>query len=147
MATTLDLKTFLLEIVSPERKVFSGDVEFGVFPGAEGEFGVLPRHAPLLSQLIPGEMKIVQKGKPAYYAVSGGFLEVKNNKVTVAVETCEAAHEIDKDRADRAQKAAQAALQEKKHKDEILEAKHAWERATVRLKVALKADLQDQSRH
>ena len=147
MATTLDLKTFLLEIVSPERKVFGGDVEFGVFPGAEGEFGILPRHAPLLSQLIPGEMKIVQKGKPAHYAISGGFLEVKNNKVTVAVETCEAASEIDQDRAQRAKKAAQAALQEKKNKDEILEAQQRWKRAEARLKVALKADLQDQSRH
>ena len=49
-----ETKTFLLEIVSPERKVFSGDVEFGVFPGAEGEFGVLPNHAAMLSALKPG---------------------------------------------------------------------------------------------
>jgi F-type H+-transporting ATPase subunit epsilon len=147
MATPSDSKSFLLEIVSPERKVFSGEAEFGIFPGEEGEFGILPRHAPLLSQLIPGEMKIVQKGKPAYFAISGGFLEVKNNKVTVAAETCEAATEIDRERAQRSKKTAQAALQEKKEKAELLEAKHRWQRAEARLKVALKATLPDQSKH
>ncbi len=145
--TTTDSKSFHLEIVSPERKVFGGDVEFGVFPGAEGDLGILPRHAPLLSQLIAGEMKIVQQGKPAYYAVSGGFLEVKDNKVTVAVETCEAASEIDQERAQRSKKIAQAALQEKKEKAEILEAKHRWKRAEARLKVALRATMADQSKH
>jgi F-type H+-transporting ATPase subunit epsilon len=143
MATTSDSKSFLLEIVSPERKVFSGDVEFGVFPGAEGELGILPRHAPLLSRLIAGEMKIVQNGKHAFYAISDGFLEVNNNKVTVAAETCEAAEEIDKDRAHRSKNAALTALKEKTNKDEIQEAKHRWKRAEARLKVALKATLQE----
>jgi F-type H+-transporting ATPase subunit epsilon len=142
MTTTSDSKSFHLEIVSPERKVFSGDVEFGVFPGTEGEMGILPRHAPLLSQLTAGEMKIVQNGVPSYFALSGGFLEVKDNKVTIAAETCEAASEIDVERANKAQKAAQTALQENKNKEEILLAKHKEKRAVARLKVAVKATLQ-----
>ena len=147
MATAPDSKSFKLEIVSPERKVFGGDVEFGVFPGSEGEFGILPRHAPLLSQLIAGEIKLVQKGKPTYYAVSGGFLEVKGNKATVAVETCELSSEIDKERAQRSKNLAQTLLQEKKDKAELLEAKLRWKRAEARLKVAVKATLPDQSKH
>jgi F-type H+-transporting ATPase subunit epsilon len=147
MATTIDSKTFLLEIVTPERKVLSGEAEFAVFPGAEGDLGILPRHAPILSQLIAGEMKVVQKGRPSHFAVSGGFLEVKENKVTAAVETCEAASEIDQDRAQRSKKLAQTLLQEKKEKAELLEAKHRLSRAEARLKVAIKATLPDQSRH
>jgi F-type H+-transporting ATPase subunit epsilon len=88
-----DTKTFLLEIVSPERKVFSGDVEFGVFPGAEGEFGVLPNHAAMLSALKPGRIKVVRDKKPDYFATSGGFLEVRSNKVTVVAESCEPVEE------------------------------------------------------
>jgi F-type H+-transporting ATPase subunit epsilon len=88
-----ETKTFLLEIVSPERKVFSGDVEFGVFPGAEGEFGVLPNHAAMLSALKPGRIKILQNNKPDYFTTSGGFLEVRSNKVTVVAESCEPVEE------------------------------------------------------
>ena len=66
-----DTKTFLLEIVSPERKVFGGNVEFAVFPGSEGEFGVLPNHAAMLSALAPGQIKIERDKKPDYFAASG----------------------------------------------------------------------------
>jgi F-type H+-transporting ATPase subunit epsilon len=100
-----DIKTFLLEIVSPERKVFSGNVEFGVFPGSEGEFGVLPNHAAMLSALKPGRIKVVSNNKPDYFTTSGGFLEVRSNKVTVVVESCEPA----------AENAASAAAEPSKH--------------------------------
>jgi F-type H+-transporting ATPase subunit epsilon len=137
-------KTFIVEIVSPERKVFSGNAEFAVFPGIEGQLGILANHAPILSALLPGEIKIIHNGKPAYFAVSGGFLEIKENKVTVAAETCEAASEIDKDRAQRAKQAALADLQEKKVN---IEAMLKWKRAEARLKVSIKATLPDQSKH
>jgi|WetSurMetagenome_2_1015567.scaffolds.fasta_scaffold166155_2 F-type H+-transporting ATPase subunit epsilon len=147
MATSSESKTFKLEIVTPERKVLSGEAEFAVFPGTDGDLGILPRHAPILSQLGAGEMKVVQQGKSVYYAISGGFLEVKENKVTVAVETCEAASEIDQERARKSKQLAQTLLQEKKDKAELLEAVHRAKRAEARLKVALKAAQQDQSKH
>jgi F-type H+-transporting ATPase subunit epsilon len=145
MATTLDSKSFQLDIVSPDRKVFSGEAEFCVFPGAEGELGILPRHAPLLSQLIAGEMKVVTKGAPSYYAVSGGFLEVKENRVTAAVEICEAAADIDQGRAQADRKAAETELSSKTDKTELFSAKQTLLFAKARLKVAAKAP--DQSRH
>jgi F-type H+-transporting ATPase subunit epsilon len=147
MATSPESKTFVLEIVSPERKVFAGDVEFGVFPGADGELGVLPRHAPLLSQLHAGEMKIVREGKSSFYAISGGFLEVKDNKVTVAAETCEAATEIDKDRAQKSRDKALSLLKEKTDKAELEDAQQRWKRAEARLKVAIKATMQESGKH
>jgi F-type H+-transporting ATPase subunit epsilon len=140
-------KTFLLEIVSPERKVFGGEVEFGVFPGAEGQFGVLPNHCPLLSLLIPGEIKIIQNKQPSYFAVSGGFVEVRANKVTVAAETCELASEIDTDRAARARKAALEDLQNAKEKVLLTQAQLKLKTAEARLKVALKAVGVDQRKH
>jgi F-type H+-transporting ATPase subunit epsilon len=91
--------------------------------------------------LIAGEIKIVQNGSPSYFALSGGFLEVNDNKVTVAAETCEAASEIDAERATKAQKAAKAALQENKSKEELIEAKRKEKRAAARLKVSIKATL------
>jgi F-type H+-transporting ATPase subunit epsilon len=120
-------KTFFLEIVSPERKVFSGEVEFGIFPGAEGQFGVLPHHAPLLSLLIPGEIKIIQNKQAAYFAVSGGFVEVRENKVTVAAETCETASEIDTAQASGDKKSALEELSHSKDKALILQAQKKTE--------------------
>jgi F-type H+-transporting ATPase subunit epsilon len=145
MATSSDLKSFQLDIVSPDRKVFSGEVEFCVFPGAEGELGILSRHAPIISQLIAGEMKVVAKGTPSSYAISGGFLDVNNNKVTAAVEICEAAADIDLNQAQADQKAAQAEIAGKTEKAELLIAKQKLLFAKARLKVAAKAP--DQSKH
>jgi F-type H+-transporting ATPase subunit epsilon len=145
MATSTDSKSFQLDIVSPDRKVFSGEAEFCVFPGAEGELGILPRHAPLLSQLVAGEMKVVSKGAAVYYAVSGGFLEVKENKVTAAVEICEAAADIDQAKAQTDEKTAQAEVASKTDKAELLIAKQTIQFAKARLKVAARAP--DQSKH
>jgi F-type H+-transporting ATPase subunit epsilon len=131
-------KTFFLEIVSPERKVFSGEVEFGIFPGAEGQFGVLPHHAPLLSLLIPGEIKIIQNKQAAYFAVSGGFVEVRENKVTVAAETCETASEIDTAQASGDKKSALEELSHSKDKALILQAQKKLKIAQARLLVAEK---------
>jgi F-type H+-transporting ATPase subunit epsilon len=88
-------KTFNLDIVTPEKKVFSDKVEFAVFPGAEGELGVLFDHAPLLSRLIPGELRITKDGSVDCLAISGGFLEVRKNEVSVITETADFANQID----------------------------------------------------
>jgi F-type H+-transporting ATPase subunit epsilon len=133
-------KTFFLEIVSPEGKVFGEDVEFCVLPGYDGQFGVLPNHAQLVSMLIPGEIKIEKNNKVSYYAVSGGFMEVSSNKVTVAADTCEAPESINKEEALVEKKAAEAEIA--KLKDNVKELPFALNRlkiAETRLAVAAKA--------
>ena len=96
-----------LEIVTAERVVYSEDVSVLVAPGADGELGVLPGHAPLLTTLAPGEIKVTKDGEESFIVVSGGFLEVLGNKVTILANTAEHADEIDEDRAEAALKRAQ----------------------------------------
>jgi F-type H+-transporting ATPase subunit epsilon len=129
-------KTFTLEIITPERTVFSGPVDFAVFPGADGELGILPNHAPLLSALVPGTVKTEKDKSATWYAVSGGFLEVRTNSVALLADTCEVAAEIDKPRATAARDAALQELKSKTEKSEIALAKKRLQRAEARLKAA-----------
>ncbi|MDA0771155.1 MAG: ATP synthase F1 subunit epsilon, partial [Chloroflexi bacterium] len=76
-----------LEIVTAERLVYSEDVDVLVAPGIEGELGILPRHAPLLTVLQPGEIRVSKDGKETYMTVSGGFIEVMSNTVTILADT------------------------------------------------------------
>jgi F-type H+-transporting ATPase subunit epsilon len=93
-------KAFHLEIVTPERVVFTGEATSLSAPGALGGFQILYDHAPFLSSLTPGEMKVKDvQGKDTTYAVSGGFVEVKANRVTVLAEAVEPPAEIDRARA------------------------------------------------
>jgi F-type H+-transporting ATPase subunit epsilon len=100
----------LLEIVTPERPVFSGMVEQVTIPGSEGQFGVLKGHTPLLSFVDIGELNFIKDGKRSYYAVSTGYAEVASNKVTLLVETAERSDAIDKERARKAKERAQSEL-------------------------------------
>ena len=100
----------LLEIVTPERPVFSGLVEQVTMPGSEGQFGVLKGHTPFLSFVDIGELNFIKGGKKSYYAVNTGYVEVASNKVTVLVETAEKSDAIDKERAQRARERAQSEL-------------------------------------
>ena len=88
------MPTMKLEIVTAERVVYSDEVEVVVAPGIEGELGILPHHAPLLTVLKPGELRVVKDGQEEIMAVSGGFLEVLGNTVTVLADTAEHAEEI-----------------------------------------------------
>ena len=100
----------LLEIVTPEKIVFSGMVELVNIPGSEGQFGVLKGHTPLLSFVDIGELSLIQDGKRHYYAINTGYAEIASNKVTLLVETAEPADAIDKERAQKARERAQAEL-------------------------------------
>ncbi|WP_066633979.1 ATP synthase F1 subunit epsilon [Desulfolucanica intricata] len=82
-------KTQRLDIVTPERKVFSDDVRFVVVPGAAGELGFLPDHAPLCSALKDGTVRVQQDGKEFKFTVSGGFVEVKNSRVVILADSAE----------------------------------------------------------
>ena len=129
-----------LEIVTPERMVFSGVVEEVTIPGTEGEFGVLRGHASLLSSVDIGELGFVRDQKKTRYAVNTGYAEVTASKVTVLVETAERADEIDVERARRARERAEGKMAKLSKEDADFEkAKLALLRAVTRLNVSGKA--------
>ncbi|PYT00993.1 MAG: F0F1 ATP synthase subunit epsilon [Acidobacteria bacterium] len=122
-----------LEIVTPERKVLDESVDSVTIPTASGEAGILPNHAPLISALKPGILSYSNKGMTERLAVSGGFVEVSSNKVSVLTDTAETASEIDTDAARGEREAAEkslaahamAALEETEGDRERLEAANA----------------------
>ena len=130
----------LLEIVTPEKLAFSGNVELVTIPGSEGQFGVLKGHTPFLSLVDIGELNFVQEGKRFYYAVNTGYAEVASNKVTVLVETAESADAIDKERALRAKERAQSELSRitPVESDDYEKMRVTLMRAVARLNVASK---------
>lgn len=129
----------MLEIVTPEKMAFSGNIEEVTVPGSEGEFGVLRGHASLLSSVDVGELNFTKEGKKTYYAISTGYAEVTSGKVTILVETAERSDMIDKERAKRAKEIAESKVNKLTKEDEEFDAaKAALVRATIRLGVAEK---------
>jgi F-type H+-transporting ATPase subunit epsilon len=128
----------LLEIVTPERLVFSDLVEQVTIPGSEGQFCVLKGHTPVLSFVDIGELNLVKEGKRSYYAINTGYAEVASNKVTLLVETAERADAIDKERARIAKERAQEKLSTMHPGtgDDYEKSKAALMRAMARLNVA-----------
>ena len=101
----------LLEIVTPERLAFSEEVDSVVLPGGEGELGILPHHAPLVSTLGIGELRIRRGGEEELFAIAGGFVQVRPDKVVVMAETADMASEIDLEKAQQARAEAEKALE------------------------------------
>lgn len=130
------MPTMLLEIVTAERLVYSEQVSGVVAPGIEGELGILPHHAPLLTILQPGELRILKEGQEdTYMAVSGGFLEVMANRVVILADTAERAEEIDEARAEAATQRAQERLAHRTADIDLERALASMRRAQTRLKV------------
>ena len=102
--------TIRCEIVSQDRMVFEGDVDIVVLPGSAGEMGILPHHAPLLTTLKYGFIKVRKQGNEEIFAVSGGVAEVQPNIVTVLADAAENIEEIDVTRAEQARQRAQEVL-------------------------------------
>ncbi len=131
------MPTMQLEIVTAERLVYTDQVNGVVAPGMEGELGILPHHAPLLTMLQPGELRIIKEGQPdTYMAVSGGFLEVMANRVVVLADTAERADEIDEARAQEAVRRAQEQVEHRTTNIDMERALASMRRAQTRLKVA-----------
>lgn len=129
----------MLEIVTPEKMVFSGTIEEVTIPGTEGEFGVLRGHEPFLSSVDIGELSFIKDGKKTYYAVNTGYAEVTSEKVTILIETAEKSGEIDKDRALKAKDNAESRLNQLSKEDAEYEImRGALARAIARINVAEK---------
>jgi F-type H+-transporting ATPase subunit epsilon len=124
------------EIVTAERIVYSDNVDIVIAPGIEGQLGILPSHAPLLTMLQPGELVVRKEGEETAMFVSGGFLEVMQNRVTVLADVAERAEEIDIVRAEEAKHRAEEQLKVRPPEMDLAAAEAALRRSLVRLKIA-----------
>jgi F-type H+-transporting ATPase subunit epsilon len=130
-----------LEVVTPEKVIVSQEADMVVAPGTEGEFGVLPGHIPFLTGILPGELRYTLDKKKELMAVTYGFVEVSDDKVSVLVDAAERAADIDVERARQAMERARERLEKERGAEDIdfLRAEAALKRAVSRLKVAQKA--------
>lgn len=124
-----------LEIISPSKTVFQGHVTSVNVPGTSGSFQILKNHAPLVSTLEIGELRISIEDQKRYFAISGGTIEVLNNKVLVLADSVEDVEEIDLDRAIKSKERAEKRLSEKNPDIDVERAKASFLRAMNRIKL------------
>ena len=125
-----------LEIVTPERRAYDDDVDMVIVPGRNGQLGILPRHTPLISSLGVGELRIKKGGTEESMLISGGFVEVRPDKVVVMADLAEHSEEIDEQRAVEARKRAQAELEGVKDPVDIARVRAALQTALMRERIA-----------
>jgi F-type H+-transporting ATPase subunit epsilon len=129
--------TIHLDIVTPERVLFSDPAEMVTAPGTVGEFGVLPGHAAFATTLEAGEVSIKKENQIQFGAISGGFVEIGGDKITILADAAEMAHEIDVERAQAAKARAEETLKDITNEDsQYQENAAALKRADNRIKVA-----------
>jgi F-type H+-transporting ATPase subunit epsilon len=127
--------TLHVEVVTAERELYNGEADIVDVPGSDGQLGILPEHAPLLALLGSGALEIKRNGEVDILFISGGFLEVTHDRVTILADTAENAAEIDEARAEEARRKAQNELQEAQTRAQRAEAEAALGRALFRLKI------------
>lgn len=130
------MSTFLVEIVTPERKVYEETANMVSVTGVEGELGILPNHIPLVTPLRIAPVTIKRDGgKVDVVAVNGGFIEVRKDKVVILAESAEMATDIDVDRAEAAKQRAQQRLAARQDEIDFRRAERALQRAMNRLEI------------
>lgn len=127
-----------LDIVTAERVVYSEEVDIVVAPGVLGQLGILPHHAPLMTTLEPGELKVRKGGEEYSLVISGGFLEVRPDRIIILADAAERAEEIDIARAEAAKQRARERLTHPAPEVDLAQAEAALRRSLARLKVAEK---------
>jgi F-type H+-transporting ATPase subunit epsilon len=129
--------SLLLEIVTPEKLAYRDQVDEVLVPGADGQLGILPHHTPLITTLGVGELRIRKGAAEEYFAIVGGFHQVRPDKVVVMAETADLASEIDLERAQQARRDAESALSSAYvEAADVAAARAALDRALVRIRVA-----------
>ncbi|HUY76828.1 MAG TPA: F0F1 ATP synthase subunit epsilon [Ktedonobacterales bacterium] len=123
-------------LVTAQRRLYDGPAEMVNAPGGDGQLGILPRHAPLLTTLKSGELRVRNGGVDESIFVSGGFLEVNDNVVTILADDAERASDIDEEAAQEARRRAQALLDDRQGGEAQIDAQIALDRAVGRLRVA-----------
>jgi len=133
------MSSIRLDIVTVERMVYSDDVDMVIAPGVEGQLGLLPHHTPLMTALAAGELRAKKGTEEIHLAISGGFLEVRPDRVLVLADAAERAEEIDIERAEKAKKRAEQRVVEKRTAGvDASQAQAALIRSMARLNVAEK---------
>ena len=124
------------EIITAERIVHSDEVDIVLAPGIEGQLGILPHHAPLMTMLQPGEIMVRKGEEESFIFVSGGFLEVRGDKVVVLADTAERSEEIDVARAEEARQRAEDRMKTRPPDIDMARTEVALRRSLARIKVA-----------
>lgn len=132
------MSSIKLDIVTAEGAVFSEDVDMVVAPGTEGQMGILPHHTPLMTMLQPGELRVRKGGEEFSLAITGGFLEVRPDRVIVLADAAERAEEIDIARAEEAKRRAEERLKQPIPAADHARTEAALRRALTRLQVVEK---------
>ncbi len=125
-----------LEIVSPERMVYNDEVDMVIVPGRNGQLGILPHHTPLISSLGVGELRIKKSGSEESMLISGGFVEVRPDKVIVMADLAEHSDEIDEAKAVEARTRAESELEQSKDPVDIARVRAALQTALMRERIA-----------
>ena len=129
------MTTLKLEIVTPEQKIYSEDVEMVTLPGREGELGIYPKHVPLLTTLKPGELRAIKNGRETSMAVGEGFVEIKGDSVSVLTDMALEPEKIDVAAAEKAVERAQAAMKEDHTAEEVAAIQASLQKALAQLHV------------
>ena len=127
--------TLKLEIVTPEAKTYSEDVEMVTLPGVEGEMGVLPQHVPLMTQIVPGEIIVRKEARDYFLAVGEGFVEITGERVAIMTDMAIRAENVDEAKAEEARRRAEARLAEKLDDEEAAMVSAALAHSLAQLKV------------
>ena len=129
------MATLKLEIVTPERKIYSEDVDMVTLPGSEGGGGVYPKHVPLLTTLKPGELRVMQNGRETAMAIGEGFVEIKADSVSVLTDMALEAEKIDISAAEAAVERAKAAMKEDQTPEQVAAIQASLQKALAQLHV------------
>ena len=127
-----------LEIVSPERRAFTDEVDMVIVPGIDGQLGILPHHTRLISALGTGELRVKKGGTEQILFISGGFVEVRPDKVVVMADLAEHSEEIDEQNAVEARKRAEAELEQARAPADIARVRAALQTALMRERIAVR---------
>ena len=128
-------ETLKLEIVTPEGKAYSQDVEMVTFTGVEGEMGILPHHVRLMTQVLPGELVARKAGRDELLAIGEGLVEIEANRVSILTDMAIAAESIDEAKAEEARQKAEARLREKLSAEQVASTNAALARSLAQLRV------------
>lgn len=127
--------TLRLEIVTPVGTVYSEDVEMVTLPSIAGQMGILPRHVPLIAQMVPGEMIVRKDGRDVFVATGEGLIEVTGNRVAILTDLAVPADRIDEAKAEEARQRAEARLREKLSDEELAAVNASLTRSLVQLRI------------
>lgn len=128
-------RTLRLEIVTPEEKAYSEEVDMVTLPGADGEMGVYPQHVPVLTTLKPGELRVLKSGRETFLAIGSGFAEVTPDSISILTDMAMESAAIDEQAAEQAVARAQAAMKEDYGAEEVAAIQVSLQKALAQLHV------------